>query len=204
MYMDIRKATSADQTALINTLVQAFFHEEFGNWVIQQQHRSHKEKQQLLFKYYQLQLAAMAHPYNEVYCNTDQTAVALWIPPERWDFNLKQQLALLPKLIQIANPLHLYKVLKVIDLVQQQHPKTPHYYLQLLGVQPTFQGQGWSRQVLQPILARADQEQLPCYLETATPENVALYQHYGFGLLYHLQDLPYEAPPIWGMWREPQ
>lgn len=201
--MDIRKATAADHPVLIDTLVQAFFKEEFGNWALQLQHLPHQKKLQRLSLYYALQLQTMAQPFNEVYCNQDQTAVALWIPPHQWDFNLKQQLALLPKLLRIVPPLHLYKVLKVIDLVQQHHPKAAHYYLQLIGVQPTFQGQGWSRKVLQPILQRADQEQLPCYLETATADNVALYRHYGFEVLYHLHDLPYAAPAIWGMWREP-
>src|SRR5262249_47974275 len=56
----------------------------------------------------------------------------------------------------------------------------PHWYLALLGVSPRRQGQGIGRALLTPVLRRADQEALPCYLETFVSENVPFYERRGF------------------------
>ena len=45
------------------------------------------------------------------------------------------------------------------------------WYLALLGVDHDMQGQGVGSCILQPILARADAEQHPCYLETVEPRS---------------------------------
>jgi GNAT superfamily N-acetyltransferase len=55
-----------------------------------------------------------------------------------------------------------------------------HWYLQLLAVDPAFQGKGFSSRLVKPMLARADKEGLPCYLETQAAKNVTLYEHFGF------------------------
>ncbi len=55
-----------------------------------------------------------------------------------------------------------------------------YWYLQILAVDPAYQGQGLARRLLEPMLARADREGLPCYLETQLEKNVALYKHFGF------------------------
>jgi GNAT superfamily N-acetyltransferase len=55
-----------------------------------------------------------------------------------------------------------------------------HWYLQWLGVDPAYQGKGYSSKLLKPMLARADREGVPCFLETQAEKNVALYEHFGF------------------------
>ena len=54
------------------------------------------------------------------------------------------------------------------------------WYLPVLGVAPVYQGQGYSSRLLKPMLARADREGLPVYLETQLEKNVTLYEHFGF------------------------
>jgi len=56
-------------------------------------------------------------------------------------------------------------------------------YFQLLGVSSNMQGRGYASALIKPILARLDKEQLPCYLETHKPENVSIFQHYGFEIV---------------------
>jgi len=45
------------------------------------------------------------------------------------------------------------------------------------------QGHGVGRMLLTPVLQRAGQEGLPCYLETFVPENVRFYEHRGFNVV---------------------
>jgi GNAT superfamily N-acetyltransferase len=55
-----------------------------------------------------------------------------------------------------------------------------YWYLQAIGVDPVYQGQGLAGGLLKPMLARADREGLPCFLETQLEKNVKLYEHFGF------------------------
>jgi GNAT superfamily N-acetyltransferase len=55
-----------------------------------------------------------------------------------------------------------------------------YWYLQAIGVDPDYQGKGYAGALLKPMLARADKEGLPVYLETQLKKNVPFYEHFGF------------------------
>ena len=80
--------------------------------------------------------------------------------------------------------------------MDHQHDRRPHWYLQFIGVAPAGQGQGTGGALLRAGLARAAGQ--PCYLETATPSNVGLYQAHGFAVRNTWQHG--SAPPFWSMW----
>jgi len=77
-----------------------------------------------------------------------------------------------------------------------------HLYLQLLGVAPAYQGKGYSSRLLKPMLARADREGLPCFLETQAAKNVTLYEHFGFKAAEE-GIIPGSDVHSWAMVREP-
>jgi GNAT superfamily N-acetyltransferase len=58
-----------------------------------------------------------------------------------------------------------------------------YWYLQTLAVDPEYQGKGYASRLLKPMLARADREGMPCFLETQEEKNVALYEHFGFKVM---------------------
>jgi predicted acetyltransferase len=70
-----------------------------------------------------------------------------------------------------------------------------------MGVLPEQQGKGLSGSLLVPMLARLDKKGVPCVLETNAPQNVPLYERYGFITLgtTHIPDL---GVPLWTMWRD--
>ncbi len=82
----------------------------------------------------------------------------------------------------------------------KHHPQIPHWYLRFLGVRPEAQGKGWGGVALRHGIARAEADGLPIYLETATPNNVGLYQRFGFAITQEW-DLPGGGPHFWGMMR---
>jgi GNAT superfamily N-acetyltransferase len=55
-----------------------------------------------------------------------------------------------------------------------------HWYLQILAVDPDYQGKSYSSRLIKLMLARADSEGIPCFLETQLAKNVGLYKHFGF------------------------
>jgi len=54
------------------------------------------------------------------------------------------------------------------------------WYLSIVGVTPSAQGQGLGKRLLEPTLAEADAAGADCYLETFDPRNPAFYQRLGF------------------------
>lgn len=67
----------------------------------------------------------------------------------------------------------------------EQHANFPHMYLYNLAIDPVYQGQGYASRLLKPMLAKLDENNLPCYLETAK-RNLALYEHFGFEVVEHV------------------
>jgi hypothetical protein len=53
-----------------------------------------------------------------------------------------------------------------------------------------------------PLLSRCDAEGVPAYLEASSPRNRALYERHGFEVTQEFR-VGADAPPIWGMWRDP-
>jgi ribosomal protein S18 acetylase RimI-like enzyme len=53
------------------------------------------------------------------------------------------------------------------------------WYLSMVGVAPSAQGQGIGRQLIEPTLAEADEADVNCYLETFDSRN-RFYQRLGF------------------------
>jgi ribosomal protein S18 acetylase RimI-like enzyme len=70
----------------------------------------------------------------------------------------------------------------------------------VLGVDPTCQGQGIGGALLHAGLERADVSNLPCYLETMNPDNVPLYQKFGFAIASE-GDIPNSNVHVWSMVR---
>ena len=56
----------------------------------------------------------------------------------------------------------------------------PQWYLHLVAVRPRFRERGYSSVLIRPMLARADEENLPCTLITQSLGNVRKYESWGF------------------------
>lgn len=68
-----------------------------------------------------------------------------------------------------------------------QHPKEPHWYLPLIGVDPLAQGHKLGAALMAPALAICDRDQLPAYLESSNPRNIPFYERLGFRVQAKLQ-----------------
>jgi ribosomal protein S18 acetylase RimI-like enzyme len=86
--------------------------------------------------------------------------------------------------------------------VHKQSVQGAHWYLWGLAVKPSRQGQGIGGMLMQPVLARADADRLPCYLETMNEKNVPFYERYGFRVMSD-GAVPRHGLRIWAMLREP-
>lgn len=178
-------------------LAAAFNQDPFFEYVLPQE-----VKDKLLYGLWKT-ILRYSLPLNSVYTTPELKGIAVWIPPGEFPLNpLKLLLGGLYKLLfQIG--LKRIRKLTLFTLLEQYHKQdmsVPHWYLLGLGVSPDYQGQGIGGSLIQPILKKADEEGLPCYLETDTPGAVRFYQRHGFEIL-RTSEQPVE---FWTMKREPQ
>jgi GNAT superfamily N-acetyltransferase len=125
--------------------------------------------------------------FGEVYTTEQIEGVAVWIPPDDAEMTPERlQQAGLDKAPEILGEDSWRRFSSVMDYLEQFHYKdvlSRHWYLPLIGIEPSHQGRGLGGMLLAPMLARADAEGLPCYLETVEPRNVPFYERQGFKII---------------------
>jgi ribosomal protein S18 acetylase RimI-like enzyme len=85
--------------------------------------------------------------------------------------------------------------------LHEQYAAGPHWFLATIGVDPAHQGRGIGSALMAPVLARADEQRAPCYLETHTTDNVRLYERHGFHVMQHVENPT--SVSLWAMLRSP-
>ena len=61
-----------------------------------------------------------------------------------------------------------------------RHPRTPHHYVLIVGVEPELQGRGIGSELMRPTLEHCDRTGLHAYLEASSDRSAALYERLGF------------------------
>ncbi len=111
--------------------------------------------------------------------------VAVWLPPGAFPWSVSRKVRAAPLFLRVvaADPASFPTFMRYTTNAERSHPYEPHWYLEVLGVRPEAQRRGIGTRLVEPVLAVADREGLPCYLETAEPANVSYYQRFGFGVV---------------------
>ncbi|MBV6622867.1 MAG: GNAT family N-acetyltransferase [Rivularia sp. (in: Bacteria)] len=144
-----------------------------------------------------------AQPFNHIYTTPEIKGIAAWIPPGKYPLNLLQILQAgfykTPFLLGLKALKKFLPIFTLFDKYHEQDMHQPHWYLFALGVSSACQSQGIGKSLIQPILERADEQNLPCYLETSTEKAVRFYQKNGFKIL-RAEEQPVK---FWTMKRKP-
>jgi len=145
--------------------------------------------------------------YGEVYTTQEISGVAFILPPghtriSQWEYVL---CGFLPAPFVLGRQ-NFIRSQAAEEFIGDMHEKImdgcPHYYLWGLAVDPARKRKGIGTALLGPILAKADAEKKPIYLETHDEKNVAYYQRSGFYLAMTSR-IPKFDIPVWCMVREP-
>jgi len=142
--------------------------------------------------------------YGEITTTPEVTGTACWLPPGNTTVSTWQLLRIgaLQTSLQMGLPA-LRRLTNAEDSMQSTHRRCiagPHWYLWVLGVDPEHQGQGIGSTLLRAGIERADTSGLPCYLETMNPDNVPLYEKFGFAIASE-GNIPGSNVCMWGMLR---
>jgi len=177
------RLTGKDRDAGVAVLGRAFTEYELLQYYFQDEMRRHAVA--VTFGFVALSVCLK---YGEVYASSAKMeGVSAWLPPGKAPFGGWQIIRSVPLSVlfrfgrQGASRMQAYG--RYIDNLHRKLVPYPHWYLQIIGVDPKYQGQGFSSQLVRPMLECIDREHLPCFLETNTEKNVAIYQRFGFGVV---------------------
>ncbi len=145
--------------------------------------------------------------YGEVYTTPDVEGVACWLPPGETKVTIGRMLCTgglaAPLKLRPSEFARLLALTKHLDAEHERNAPDPHWYLNILGVEPLSRGRGVGRELLRPVLERADAAGQPCYLETQSEQNVGVYEKVGFRVASE-GGVPGRRLRVWTMRREPE
>ena len=181
---------------------RAFYDGAFYVWIIPDPEiRPELLKEFFLFR---LRLGIL---YGDVYVTSNFEAGACWIP----SFNVaisderlnKAGVVEFSSKLYAADPSAIERLMQYVNITEPLHEKFapyPHLYLSSIAVDPIFQRQGFGSTLLEAMIKRVDNENLPLYLETNSKDNISFYERFGFAVREHLI-IPDSDIPLWIMIR---
>ena len=129
-------------------------------------------------------------------------AATLWDPPGRWKQSRLDELRMMPTFMWAFHS-RVRAAQEVAEVIRPAHPEEPHWYLSVIGSDPTVRGAGFGQALMRSRLDRADAEHAPAYLESTKQETVPYYMRFGFEVTGEIK-VPDGGPSMWPMWRAPR
>ncbi|MBU0824249.1 MAG: GNAT family N-acetyltransferase [Alphaproteobacteria bacterium] len=187
---------TADATPVVETLAHAFQTDPALSWILPDAaHRARALRS--LFR----TLVPADMRAGVALRSAGDEAAALWrAPGQAHGGTLEFLRTVLPLITTFGTTLP--RGLKVQSGIDAHRPTSRFWYLHYVGVRTAHQGKGHGGRIIRAQTVVADAAGLPCWLETATPKNVPLYERLGFVTQVEW-DVPGGGPHFWGMMRAP-
>ena len=191
----IRDATDGDRTAIAVMLARAFADDPAMSYIFPDP----RDRAMRLPRLFVLLVDADARGMRLV--TGDAQAATLW---QRPGTPRATRMDMVRRVIPLVGALGfaLPRAFRVSDALDAHAPPERHWYLHIARVDPANQGKGLGGASIREGLARAADDGVPAYLETATERNVALYRSLGFEVTSEWS-VPKGGPKFWSMLRAP-
>ena len=189
----IKSATTADEEGVLAVITLAFSTDPVARWM-------YPDPQQYLTAMPLLTKAfgGKAVAEGSAYYIDGYAGAALWLPP---DIHPDEE-ALGSVVERTVGAGEQRDMLAIFEQMGTYHPKEPHWYLPLIGVEAIHQGHGYGSALMAHALRPCDHDQTLAYLESSNPRNISLYQRHGFEILGTIQ--VGTSPPFVPMLRKPR
>jgi GNAT superfamily N-acetyltransferase len=131
----------------------------------------------------------------------DIGAATLWDPPGLRKSSRWESLRMMPALAwHFRSRAKQTQILG--EVMEDAHPEEPHWYLMVIGSDPSVRGAGFGQALMNSRLDRCDGERAPAYLEASKEALIPYYSRFGFEQIGEIQ-IP-DGPKMWPMWRAPR
>jgi ribosomal protein S18 acetylase RimI-like enzyme len=194
----VRRATSADLSALAAMLARAFLDDPVAAWAF----KNGGLRRDALERFQATRLRQLLAG-GEVWTTDDLACAALWAAPGRWRSSPREEAQIARCFLHPRLITRLPLAAVGWQLLEHRHPSSPeHWYLAVLGTDPSAQGRGLGSAVLTAMLEQCDGDGVAAYLESSKERNIDFYARHGFRVTgeFHLL----RGPPMWPMWRDPR
>lgn len=193
MEASVKSASIDQKKALISTIAAAFVTDPVARWICPDALQYFSCIDEFVDAF-----GGASFTHQSAYCVDGYRGTALWLPP-----------AVQPneeKMIEIIKDNmredRLDAAFALFEKMGNSHPDEPHWYLPLIGVDPSHQARGYGSMLMRHALERCDREKKVAYLESSNPRNLSLYIRHGFELTGTIQIG--DSPPVFPMVRKPR
>ncbi len=198
MDSDSHPAENDERDQVVTALCRAFFDDRIYRWMVPDDDQRRRSAEIFYSRF-----VGACWRHGHVYAAGAGAGAALWVPPGADLVSEQEAEAFVRDLLDSAgDDACAARMAAMFEVIDEHHPTEPHWYLAFMGVDPVAQGQGIGSGLLDAVLANADRERAPAYLEASCPENRRLYERHGFVQTRELT--ANDSPAVYAMWREPR
>jgi GNAT superfamily N-acetyltransferase len=185
---NVTRATDRDVDACAIVLAKAF-QDDPGTIIFEPDDERRAQLLPTFFRNYVA--AALAESADIVIAGEPIAGVASWFGPDRFGPSPDAFEAHgFGDVVASAGEDAIGRLRAMVRELEREHAQVtsgPHFHLEFYGVVPSSQRTGVGTALIEHGHRRADEMQLPCYLETFTLANVRYYEHRGYELVHEFQ-----------------
>ena len=176
-YLDppLLQAAEALVAALIDDPFYSAISEDFGTDVAARQHA--------LKFYFRYSLEEARRTGRCVIAPDPTLGAAAWLLPRTSEVALTESTAKSEYLHSVLGPRGRENYRRIASYMAPRAAEvvpSDAWYLSIIGIVPSAQGQGLGAALLTGTLVEASNARAPCYLETFSPRNLKFYERFGF------------------------
>lgn len=163
-----------------------------------------REREEVASYFFQVILNYGIHHCEVCATSPGMEGIAIWVPSDKISMTFWRVIRSVPLSVILGfvrkGAGRMKRSSDYMDARHERLAPEKHWYLQVIGVDPQFQGKGYAGRLIRPMLRRIDREEFPCYLETLDERNVKIYEHFGFEMV-EKSPIPKTSLHNWAMLR---
>jgi ribosomal protein S18 acetylase RimI-like enzyme len=190
--LPVETVTASDQAAVIDALMLSFAGDPMARW-------SWADPKIYLKAFPRFARAFGGNAFEQGTAHRiGHAGAALWLAPGVGP----DDEAMAALMVETISPTMAEDGGRLMEQMGAFHPKEPHWYLPIIGIDPAHQGKGLGGRLLAHQLAICDRDGALAYLESSNPRNIGLYERHGFEALGRIQ--AGSSPTMVPMLRKPK
>jgi len=193
MTTEVVTASTSDRVPVVTTIVLAFSTDPMARWCW-----PNADEYLATMPIFTEAFGGRAFQSDSAHCTSDRRGAALWLRPGTGPDEEE-----MGRIAEERVPSSVRDdVYRVMERMAHFHPSEPHWYLPMIGVDPTQQGKGYGSALLSHALRQCDRDGCLAYLESSNPRNIPLYERHGFRAIGEIQSG--SSPTMVAMLRTPR
>src|SRR5688572_12931413 len=194
----------ANSPVVISALVESLRHDPFYLAITEGHGADEARRSEALSRYFDYSMSEGARVGRCVQ-SVDAAAAAVWLlplSPERAAAEASAKAAFIRSALEPEGAENYRRIVAFMASRSRSIVSNAAWYLSIVGVATSAQGQGVGGRLIRATLAEADQIGAPSFLETFSQRNVNLYERLGFAVVASYEE-PVTRSQYWIMQRAP-